>query len=80
MKPRRFRLRNGLIVEECHGAGGGPSITRNGYIDDYKVVDMPKPIPGVRIGSWVCLLLRPQGMPIGGMAGSGFDMIEEVEY
>ena len=74
MKPRRFKTRNGSIIEEWpHGI----SIIKNGYIDDYKII---KSIGNKEFknGDYICLSLSGIGKPLGGAHGKGWDIIEEV--
>lgn len=73
-KTRRFKLRNGIIVEESPGAG---SNYLGGYIDDYAVVDSNR-VSGFKKGDWICLEAVEDGLPIGGAHGPDYDIIEEI--
>lgn len=86
-KPRRFKLRNGIIVEEWEGGIGFCTTLKNedGYIDDYKIIDnngvthygahYGETFP---IGSWLCIGIPDHGYANGGIRGPDFDIIEEV--
>ena len=74
MKTRKFKTRNGSIIEEWpHGT----SVIKNGYIDDYKII---KSIGNKEFknGEYICLLLKNSGFPTGNAHGKGWDIIEEV--
>jgi len=78
-KPRRFKLRNGIIVEEWD-RGDFTNTNKDGYIDDYKILDKG----GYSghdcgdVGDRICLLLQGTSLPSGGAYGPDFDIIEEV--
>lgn len=74
MKLRRFKTRNGSILEELWIQ---PTSNNNyGYIDDYKIIKST--IKKFKKGDYICLLLLSNHAPIGGEHGKGWDIIEEV--
>jgi hypothetical protein len=81
-KPRRFRLRNGIIVEEWDKGEHFTNKNKDGYIDDYKIIDTN----GIdsALGEdlikddWLCIGLPEHGYANGGIRGPDFDIIEEV--
>jgi hypothetical protein len=76
-KPRRFKLRNGIIVEEWDR--GDFTVHKNGYIDDYKIIDKGDSYPDYgKVGDWLCLGFNEDGFPVGFTHGTDFDIIEEV--
>lgn len=73
MKPRRFKTRNGSIIEEWPRA---LTATENNFIDDYMIVKSTR--KKYKEGDYICLLLLSNHAPIGGAHGKGWDIIEEV--
>lgn len=71
MKPRRFKTRNGSIIEEWPRA---LSVIKNGFIDDYKIIESEI----YKEGECICLFLNTEGYPRGKHHGEGWDIIEEV--
>ena len=76
MNLRKFKLRNGLTVEEITRED---TLYLNGYQDDYKVIEF---VEGVEHSSvleeWLCLSCKPEGYPVGGEHGTAFDIVEEL--
>mgnify|MGYP000948763385 FL=1 len=73
MKPRRFKTRNGSIIEEWPRA---LTATKNNFIDDYKIIKSTA--DKFKDEEYVCLFLREAGFPTGGHHGEEWDIIEEV--
>jgi hypothetical protein len=73
MKPRRFKTRNGSIIEEWPRA---LTVTKNNFIDDYMIVKSTR--KNYKEGDYICLLLHDVGFPTGGQHGEEWDIIEEV--
>jgi hypothetical protein len=74
MKPRRFKTRNGSIIEDRISS---ITIIRNNFVDDYEII---KSIGNdeFKDGEYICLLLKNSGFPTGNAHGKGWDIIEEV--
>lgn len=80
---RRFKCRNGVILEESTPTV--MTVIRDGFQDDYNVVDWNGVEPfdtGKEEGSRdICLLLHrkgDKGFPMGGAWGEAWDIVEEV--
>ena len=73
MKPRRFKTRNGSIIEEWPRAD---TVKERIYIDDYKIIKSTR--KKFKKGDYICLLLLSNHAPIGGEHGKGWDIIKEV--
>ena len=84
MEKRRFKLRNGSVVEEWRRGG---TCERHGFIDDYKVLEFgamdteaSQVIKEVGNNNWLCVSLSNGGeFPTGGGWGEGFDIVEELK-
>lgn len=85
-KGRRFRLRNGIIVEEvrdvvpCLGKiVGTPIFDDYGYSDLYKVISVP---PGIKSKDKDGYLSLPHGFVkgkhVGCAYGDGYDVVKEI--
>jgi len=71
MKLRRFKTRNGSIIEEWpHGT----SVIKDGFIDDYKIIESEF----FDKDDYICLFLKCGSYPTGGQHGEEWDIIEEV--
>lgn len=75
---RKFKLRNGMTIEEAPGIVGECTTIINGFMDDYKVLDT-NGVGDWDIGEWICLLPTADGMPVGGQHGPDLDIVEEIE-
>ena len=73
MKLRRFKTKNGSIIEEWWQAD---TVTEGEYIDDYRVIKSTR--KKFKKGDYICLLLLSNYAPIGGEHGKGWDIIKEV--
>jgi hypothetical protein len=73
MKPRRFKTRNGSIIEEWPRA---LTVTKNNFIDDYKIIKSTR--KKYKEGDYICLFLLSNHAPIGGAHGEEWDIIEDV--
>ena len=74
---RKFKLRNGIIVEEWPDHDG--CNYRCGFPCDYRVLEPGDHDCVSRVG-WLCLLLPDvEGeLPTGGAHGTDFDIVEEI--
>lgn len=83
-KPRRFKLRNGTIVEENYSGSRRPTEI-NGFIDEYIFLTNCSD-NGINwsAGEEIVLSLNLGGYPQGSLGGSGslwgpgYDIIEEI--
>jgi hypothetical protein len=76
---RRFKLRNGAIVEEWRREN---TIERGGFIDDYRIIDYGDMSKEDRIGSggcdnWLCLGFG-EDFPVSHTRGKSYDIVEEI--
>lgn len=77
-KPRRFKLRNGAIVEENYSGSRNPT-KLNGFIDEYIfLTDCSDNGRNWSVGEDIVLMLNIEGFPLGSLWGSGYDIIEEI--
>lgn len=76
MELRRFKTRNGSIIEEQICA---TTVFAKGYVDDYKVVEVTNKRSKFEVGEYICLLLGNNKFPVGGEHGKGWDIVEEIE-
>ena len=86
MKPRRFKLRNGIIVQEDY-CRPNTYTNKGGYIDDYTAIHVPSEVARADdnapdVGEWICLSfdIKSDKLPDGGVYGKDYDIIEEVSY
>lgn len=78
---RKFRLRNGAVVQESPREGTVTNET--GFIDDYEFHSFGEmsslDITGFkRCDNYLCLYLPDDSMPKGDAHGKGYDIIEEI--
>ena len=82
---RRFKLRNGAIVEEFLGETyfGAIAMTLNSFSEAYKVISfgemLTKDVKTLKEDrNLLILLLKDEAFPTGGSWRSDFDIVEEL--
>ena len=75
MEPRKFKLKNGMVIEELQRDDTRTN-KHTGYRDDYTIISGG--FGGYTDGSWLCLLLTDEGFPVGDAHGPEFNIVEEI--
>lgn len=80
---RKFKLRNGMIVEEWPTARKPvkPTMNDDGYISYYKIIALAGVETELKNNKWLCLKCYggQKGFPTGGVHGPGFDIVKEIK-